>query len=198
METLTLDINKRYSFADYLTWFDDKRRELYNGLVKIMSAPRRKHQKISVIILNNIFNYLKNKKCEVYAAPFDVRLPENGDKDNKKIFTVVQPDIVVVCDPKKLDEKGCIGAPDLIVEILSPSTGNRDLKDKFLIYEKHGVKEYWVANPDLNNIQIFILDEALKKYQFQGTFIEGDDVSPSMFPDLIIKIDEIFTIEVVK
>ena len=194
METLTLNLNQRYSFADYLTWFDNKRRELYEGFINIMAAPRRKHQKISGNIFLIIGSFLKNKKCEVYSAPFDVRLPENGEKNNKKIYTVVQPDIVVVCDPKKLDDKGCIGAPDLIVEITSPSTGKRDLKDKFLIYQKHGVKEYWVANPDLNNIQIFILDTN-QKYQFQGTFVEDDKVSPSMFPDLVININEVFEIK---
>ena len=113
---LTLDSTKRYTYADYLTWADDVRRELIEGFIKLFPAPRRVHAKIS----RNIVWYLetvvrKNKgTCEVYDAPFDVRLPKNGDTANDKIYNVVQPDICIVCDPSKLDERGCCGAPDMI------------------------------------------------------------------------------------
>ena len=191
MTALTLNLNKRYTFADYLTWFDDKRRELYEGFINMMSAPTRKHQKISGGIFYKIYHHLNNKKCEVYSAPFDVRLPKNGESEDNKIYTVVQPDIVVVCDPKKLDDKGCIGAPDLIVEILSSGTSKNDLKDKYLLYEKAGVNEYWIASPFAHNIDVFILNKK-NKYELKGMYVEGDKISPTIFPDLVIEINDIF------
>ena len=194
MEPLILDKNKRYTYADYLTWMDEKRRELFDGLVRLMSpAPTLSHQQVSGEIHYRFYNYLRKKKCKVFSAPFDVRLPKNGEKEDSKIHNVVQPDIVVVCDPNKLDERGCLGPPDLIVEILSKSSGKRDLKDKFLLYEKSGVKEYWIADPTHRNIQIFVLGPK-GKYRLMGNFVEGDEVSPSMFPDLTIKINDVFEI----
>lgn len=192
MDTLNLNLNKRYTFADYLTWFDDKRRELIDGFIQLMTpAPLRNHQEVSMTISNKLYNYLINKKCKVYSAPFDVRLPKNGETDNDKIYNVVQPDIVVVCDIEKLDERGCLGAPDLIVEILSKASSKRDLKDKFFLYESSGVKEYWIAYPNEKSINKFVLNSK-NKYELKGMFVEGDKISPSMFKDLKIDITEIF------
>ena len=191
MEPIVLDANKRYTFANYLTWMDEKRRELIDGFAYLMSGPTRRHQKISGKLFLRFGNYLETKRCEVYSAPFDVRLPKNGETDNNKIYNVVQPDIVVVCDQSKLDEKGCIGPPDLIVEIVSENTGKRDLKDKFLLYEKSGVTEYWIAFPNEKSIHVFVLDKK-NKYQLKRMFVEGDAVSPSMFPDLSLDIEDIF------
>ena len=158
---LVLDLNKRYAYADYLTWMDDVRRELIEGFIKLLPAPRRTHAKVSRKISWHFEAIvMKNKcNCEVYYAPFDVRLPQNGETENDKIFTVVQPDICVVCDPSKLDDYGCLGAPDLIVEILSPSTGRRDLSEKFALYEKSGVREYWVVYPKDETVQVFLLQD---------------------------------------
>jgi len=164
-----LDKNKRYSYADYLTWLDGKRRELLDGLVHLMSpAPTLKHAKVSRNIFGRMFNYIDKHKgrCQVFSAPFDVRLPRNGEKADRDIYTVVQPDICVVCDESKLEERGCLGAPDLIVEILSPSTRKYDLNDKFNIYEASGVKEYWVVSPDSKDVNVFIL-------QPDGRYDEG-------------------------
>ncbi len=191
METLILNLNKRYTYADYLTWIDDKRRELIDGFINFMAGPLRKHQKASMVIGNRIFNFLEDRKCEVYSAPFDVRLPRNGKTANNKIYDVVQPDISVICDLNKLDEKGCIGAPDLIVEILSPSTGKKDLRDKYKLYERSGVKEYWIAYPEQKNINVFILNNK-NKYELSGMYVEGDKISASMFPELKIDITEVF------
>ena len=189
---IILDSNKRYTYADHLTWMDDKRRELINGFVSLMTpAPARLHQKVSGYIFNKLFNYLSDRGCEVYSAPFDVRLPKNGDKTDDKIYNVVQPDITVICDPEKLDDKGCIGAPDLIVEILSPSTSKRDLTDKYELYEKTGVKEYWIARPNESSIQKFVLNEKMK-YEFKGTFTEGSKISADIFPDLQVEISKVF------
>ncbi len=192
MEAPVLDKNKRYSYQDYLSWIDDKRRELINGFVKLMTpAPSRIHQKISMNLLYFFHHFLMGKKCEVYPAPFDVRLPINGKKEDKEIYDVVQPDISVICDHKKLDDRGCLGAPDLIVEILSKATSEKDLKEKFQLYERSGVREYWIADPVYNTIQVFILNSG-HKYELRNIYVKGDTLSPSIFPELTITIDDVF------
>src|SRR4051812_44591789 len=129
-----LDINKVYCYADYLKWNFEERVELIKGkLYRMSPAPGSYHQTISIDISSQLWNFLKGKKCRVYAAPFDVRLPKNSI-DDKEIFTVVQPDISVVCDLTKIDGKGCIGAPDIVVEILSPSNNEKELNNKYEIY----------------------------------------------------------------
>ncbi len=136
-----------YTYKDYAGWPDEERWELINGVAYNMSpAPSRFHQEISGALFNSIYNYLKDKSCKVYHAPFDVRLPK-GEEPEEEIVTVVQPDIVVICEEKKLDDKGCKGAPDLVVEIVSPSTVSKDMKEKLAVYERHGVKEYWIIHP---------------------------------------------------
>ncbi len=167
---------KRYSYADYLTWIDDKAREIINGIVKLMSpAPTNTHAQISSNLVYTFESYIRKKKgkCKVRHAPFDVRLPRNNETDNDKIHTVVQPDICVICDLSKLDERGCLGAPDLVVEIQSPSTAAYDLKEKFTAYEIAGVQEYWVVFPGINSITIFKLQENRRYdsgtvYEFEG------------------------------
>ena len=159
-EALNLDPNKRYSYADYLTWVDDKRRELFDGMVKLMSAPVTIHAMISANLFGNVWPYIKkrNGKCKVFHAPIDVRLPKNGETADDKIYSVVQPDIVVVCDPSKIDEKGIIGAPDLAVEVLSPSNTKLMMRTKFDLYEEAGVKEYWVVYPK-SGVTVYLLQE---------------------------------------
>jgi Uma2 family endonuclease len=172
---LTLDLNKRYTYADYLTWMDDVRRELIEGFIKLLPAPRSIHAKVSYNITGNLWAILKRNqgKCNVFYAPFDVRLSKNGETANDKIYTVVQPDICVICDPSKIDKRGCCGAPDMIIEINSPSTGRRDLHDKFLLYEESGVKEYWIVYPESEAITVFLLQndgkyDAGTVYEFEG------------------------------
>jgi Uma2 family endonuclease len=159
LPTIQLDLTKRYTYADYLTWFDDVRRELIDGFIHIMSAPIRVHQHISAALFIFMDKMTKKRrgKCHIYYAPFDVRLPKNGETDDDKIYNVVQPDICVICDMSKLDDKGCIGAPDLIVEISSPSTLKKDWNYKFNLYEKSGVREYWIVNPKTKIVNVFIL-----------------------------------------
>lgn len=138
--------SQTYTYKDYLAWPDDERWEIINGIAYNMSsAPSRVHQKISGALFSKIYNYLEGKPCEVYHAPFDVRLPK-GEEAEDDITTVVQPDIVVICDAKKLDEKGCKGSPDLVIEIVSPHTVSKDMKEKLALYEKHGVLEYWIIH----------------------------------------------------
>ena len=133
--------NVKYTYADYLTWPDDERWELINGIAYGMSpAPKTGHQRLSRELSCAIFNFLDDKSCEAFSAPFDVKLSEE---------TIVQPDISVICDASKIDDKGCNGAPELAIEILSDSTAYKDETEKRLLYEKHGVLEYWIINPGL-------------------------------------------------
>lgn len=189
---LKLDLTKRYTFADYLTWADDKRRELYDGFVKLMTpAPRRIHQKTSFRISRRLGNFLENRKCEAYYAPFDVRLPEKKEKSDDKIYTVVQPDICIICDLSKLDDRGCLGAPDMIIEIASDNAKN-DVEDKFQIYQKHGVKEYWIVFPYEKTVNVFILND-LREYELVGMFAENSKIPVNIFKgELEIDLAEIF------
>ncbi len=184
----------RYSYADYLTWLDDKTREIINGIVKLMSpAVSRTHARISSKILCKIEAHIEKKKgkCEVYHAPFDVRLPKSGETANEKIYTVVQPDVCVVCDLSRLDERGCLGAPDLVVEIQSPSTAKYDLTDKFDAYEEAGVREYWVVFPESSSIKVFHLTEN-RKFDNGTVFRLGDRVTSQVLNGLEIDMKKIF------
>ena len=145
----------KYTYSDYLSWDDDIRRELIDGIPYLMSAPNRNHQEISRNLLIQFAGLLKGKPYKVYHAPFDVRL--NGKTIDD---TVVQPDLLIVCDESKLDEAGCIGAPDLVVEILSPSTRKHDTIRKFNAYRKNGVREFWVIDPEEQTLAIHILSES--------------------------------------
>ena len=192
--TLDLDESKRYTYADYLTWLDDKRRELINGFIHLMSpAPRRLHAEISSNITWNLKSVVKknNGKCKVYYAPFDVRLPLHGSKADDKIYDVVQPDICVICDLSKLDDRGCIGAPDLIVEVLSPSTLKYDWNYKFNLYEAAGVREYWIVDPKAKTANVFLL-QTDGKYDL-GTVYECNQKAPvHIFEGLEIDLNELF------
>ena len=191
--TLDLDESKRYTYADYLTWLDDKRRELINGFIHLMSAPNELHARISSNwgFGARIFIQKKKGKCRVYHAPFDVRLPLKNETADDKIYDVVQPDICVICDLSKLDEKGCIGAPDLIVEVLSPSTLKYDWNYKFNLYEAAGVREYWIVDPKAKAVNVFLLQPD-GKYDL-GTVYEYNQKAPvHIFKGLEIDLNELF------
>jgi IMP dehydrogenase/GMP reductase/Uma2 family endonuclease len=151
-----LDPNGTYTYADYLVWKFKERVELLRGRVLKMSpASASSHQKIAGNLYFSLRKYFQNSNCELFFAPFDVRLP----KKNGEILSVVQPDLCVICDLSKLDEKGCLGAPDLVVEILSPGNSKKEMKLKYDLYQENGVKEYWVVIPDQRYVQIFVLEE---------------------------------------
>jgi Uma2 family endonuclease len=188
--------NQRYSYADYLTWTDDTMREIIDGVVYAFSAPLLKHAHATASIFGNAWSYINRKKgkCKIYTAPFDVRLPTNGETADNKIYNVVQPDICVVCDLAKLDEKGCIGAPDLVVEVISPSTSKKDLNLKFNLYEKSGVHEYWVVYPNDKAINVFLL-QANGKYDDGTTYdviMEKTKVPVQTLKGLVIDLNELF------
>ena len=152
---LAQKLEQRYTYREYLAWDEDERWELIDGIPYDMTpTPGRLHQKIAGNIYRKIADFLDDRPCEVYIAPFDVRLPLAEEPD-EEITTVVQPDIVVVCDELKLDDAGCRGAPDLVVEVLSPSTARKDLKEKLNLYESRGVREYWIVNPDARTVMVF-------------------------------------------
>jgi len=189
----SIDLTKRYTYADYLTWLDDKSRELINGFIHMMSAPRLEHANVHSNIFGNLKFILKKNegKCKIFSAPFDVRFPKNGEIEDKKIFTVVQPDICVICDLSKLDKRGCCGAPDMIVEILSPSTLKRDMREKYDLYEESGVKEYWIVNPEAQTINVFLLQQD-GKYN-NGTVYEFEGKVPVyIFNNYLIDLKDIF------
>jgi len=189
---LQLDLNKRYTYADYYTWIDGVRRELIDGFIKMMSpAPTKKHQVISREFIRILVNYLHKKKCQVFYAPFDVRLPKNDEKEGKDIFTVVQPDICIICDPDKLDDHGCLGAPDMIIEIVSSNNSKHDVKTKFELYQSHGVKEYWIVFPYESTIYVYLLDEN-NIYKNIGAFAQDEKVKVNIFDDLFIDLAEVF------
>jgi Uma2 family endonuclease len=180
----------KYSYRDYLKWNDDQRWELIDGIPYNMTpAPSEKHQRISRELTAEFAMYLRGKSCEVYDAPFDVRLSES-EKD-EETYHVVQPDIVVICDRAKIDTKGCKGAPDLIVEILSPGqAAKKDKETKFRLYQKFGVKEYWIVDPFLENIDVYKLDNG--SYGERQIYTKEDRISVGIFEDFAIDLQVVF------
>lgn len=159
-----LDMGGTYSYADYLQWKFEEYVELIRGKVFRMSpAPSSRHQSVSVNFLGQFFNLLsqQNLGCQLFHAPFDVRLFAHDDP--KKIKTVVQPDICIICDSQKIDRRGCLGAPEFVLEILSPSTTTRDLVIKKDLYEEAGVKEYWIVQPKDQSVHIYLLRQGALK-----------------------------------
>ena len=145
-----------YTYTDFLEWDEDFRAELLDGEIVMMAPPLRVHQEVVTQLVLQIGNYLKGKKCKVYPAPFAVRLFPHKDKSDD---TVLEPDIVVVCDSEKLDDKGCNGPPDLVIEVISPSTAKYDRLWKFRKYQKAGVREYWIVDPEIKGVQVCILEK---------------------------------------
>ena len=148
----------RYTFADCLIWEENERIEIINGEAIMMAPPSRTHQEISGALFAQLYNFLEGKKCRVYAAPFAVRLFEQDGEAPEDVDTMVEPDLSVVCDRDKLDNHGCKGAPDLVVEILSPSTRRHDRLVKLDLYQRAGVREYWIVDPENKAVQVFLQD----------------------------------------
>jgi len=187
------DPSLSYTYADYWQWKFEERVELIKGQIfKMSPAPNPKHQQVSIKLSSRIFNFLEGKKCQVFAAPFDVRLPVKNKKRDNEITTVVQPDICIICDEAKIDNRGCCGAPDLIIEILSPGNTEKEVRMKFELYEEAGVKEYWIVYPAEENIAVFILNE---KGEFDGAkiYATGDCIKSPVINGLNIEVKDIFT-----
>jgi len=190
--------DQKYTYADYLTWPDDERWEIidgvafpWNGIQAMSPAPSVHHQKISMELSRQLSTFLKGKPCQVFAAPFDVRLSDQSTVSDNYVDTVVQPDLVVVCNESKLDDRGCNGAPDLVIEITSPSTGNNDLTIKFDLYQKHCVKEYWIVLPEAKAVMVFRLQKN-KKYGTPDRFGCTDIIKVPLLGDLMVELGSVF------
>lgn len=146
-----------FTYADYRSWPEDVRYELIDGEAWMMAGPSRMHQELTGGIFRQIANSLEGQPCRPYIAPFDIRLPRANEADDQ-IDTVLQPDISVICDRSKLDDKGCRGAPDWIIEVLSPATSGRDHITKRRLYEQHGVREYWLVHPGDKVVLVYLLE----------------------------------------
>ncbi len=183
---------KSYTYADYLKWDDSIRVELINGKVYDMTpAPSRIHQEVSMKLSVVFGSFLEGKKCRVFAAPFDVRLTDKSSAD-QDITTVVQPDISIICDPKKLDQRGCLGAPDMVVEIVSPETVIKDMREKLDLYERHGVKEYWIVHPVDKTVMVFNLHKS-GAYGKPSTYSPPDEVKVTTLKGLSVKLVHLFS-----
>ncbi|MEB3075135.1 Uma2 family endonuclease [Capnocytophaga gingivalis] len=181
-------VNGIYTYADYLMWNIKDRVEILKGKIfKMSPAPTISHQGISFNLSGLFFMYFHNKPCKVFASPFDVVLKNKNGKED----TVVQPDLCVVCDPEKLaDGKRCQGAPDLIIEILSPGNSKKEMVNKYELYEEAGVREYWVVRPDYKEITQFVLEN--NKYRTLPPIVEGTIIHSAIFPELSLQTEDIF------
>lgn len=181
----------RYTYADYLTWEMDEMVELIKGKVYkwAATAPSMSHQKVSLRLGSAFLIFLKGKPCQVFQAPFDVILPIKSKK-NSEIDTVIQPDLCVVCDETKLQESGCLGAPDLVVEILSPGNNKKELRLKYDVYQEEGVKEYWVIHPVEQTLLIYSLIDG--KYRSSGLYVAGDVIESACISGFKLNLEDIF------
>ncbi len=193
-ELSQLDMNGTYSYADYLTWRLEESVELIKGKIMAMSpAPSRKHQGVSLNLSISLGNYFKHKPYNLYVAPFDVKLYDRRKSllGDREVFSVVQPDLCVICDRDKLTEQGCDGAPDWIIEVLSPGNSRKEVRLKYDLYEESGVTEYWLVFPYEQIVQQFVLDDN-GKYQLRALYPGNEIASPHLFPDLQIDLNDVF------
>jgi Uma2 family endonuclease len=194
-ELSQLDLNATYSYADYLTWQLEETVELIKGkIIALETAPNVKHQGISRNLLLMIGNYLHKNPCKVFYAPFDVSLYDRRKSilANQEIYSVVQPDLCVICDSEKLTVQGCSGAPDWIIEVLSPGNSKKDMHLKYDLYQENGVTEYWLVYPYEQAVYQFVLDQSSQKYQLYAMNAGDDIATPSLFPELQIDLAEVF------
>ncbi len=186
---------QKYSYADYLKWETEKRIELIEGVpFELFPAPSTVHQEISGKINFVLYSHFINKPCKVFVAPFDVRFPKSAAKD-EEVFTVVQPDLCVICDLKKLDKRGCLGAPDLVVEILSPGNSAREKREKYELYESEGVKEYWMVDYQEKTVFIYTLNDS-GKFIGKQPLTESETLISILFPEIEINLKQLFSFQI--
>lgn len=181
-----------YTYADYLTWKFEERLELFRGKIFKMAGPNTKHQVVSNKLFLRIGGYLEKRPCFAFVAPYDIRLPVMNRKKDDEITTVVQPDQGIVCDLTKIDDRGVLGAPDFVVEILSPGNSSKEIKLKYELYEEAGVGEYWVVNPVEENIITYRLN-ATGRFDVYKILTAGDIIALRAVPDLKIDVKDIFS-----
>jgi len=188
-----LDFSKTYTYADYYSWRFEERLELIKGKIfKMSPAPGGDHQQIALGIASALYVFLEGKQCKVYTAPFDVRLVRSETSD-KKVKTVVQPDVCVICDLTKMkDQRSCLGAPDIIVEVLSPGNSKKEQKIKYSLYEEFGVKEYWIVYPAERSLMKFVLNNEGNFILEGGPLVSGDKITTPILPGFELAVDKIF------
>ena len=187
-----LDLSKRYTYADYIRWQFQERVELLKGWILPMAAPSPIHQEISVNLSVLLLPPARKKGCKLYTAPFDVRLPLPKHKTtDDKIDTVVQPDLSVICDLSKIKKSGCVGAPDLVIEILSPGNSKREMRDKFELYEEAGVLEYWIVDPDRHSVLVYTLQNGIFVSSMRP-LTDEDFLQSIVFPHFKIDLSQVF------
>lgn len=184
------DYGLEYTYSDYLKFEFDEMVELIRGKIfKMSPAPSTTHQRISGAIFFQLFSYFKVNSCSLFSAPTDVVLPiPNVPK--KKSTTVVQPDIFVICDPSKVEEKCVYGVPDLVIEILSRHTRKKDIQLKHEVYQESGVREYWIVFPKDEIIDIFVLEDC--KFVLKSRHAGNEVFTSHIFPDLKVDTNDIF------
>jgi len=187
-----LDFTKTYSYADYYTWEFDDRVELFKGKIfEIGPSSGTRHQEVSRELAGNLWNSLKGKPHQLYIAPFDVRLVRSGNSiKDEDVFTVVQPDLCIICDESKLDERGAIGVPDLIIEILLPGNCKKEMSHKYELYQEAGVLEYWMVNLLDKTIFIYVLKNGV--FIGQQPLTEDSQIKSPLFPQLNFQVADIF------
>lgn len=184
-------IEKYYTYADILSWEEDERIEIINGNLYMMAPPMRIHQDVSNALETQIQDFLKDKPCKMYHAPFGVRLFEQDGDSPEEVDTVVEPDILVVCDLSKLDKYGCKGAPDFIIEILSPSTARHDRFVKLNLYQRAKVREYWIVDPLNNTVDVCLPDEN-GRMVVSTIYTRNDAAKVNILPGCIIDLSKVF------
>lgn len=187
---MPLPKENRYTLADVFSWPEEERAELIEGAPVSMAPPSRVHQEIVSELTRQLGNYLEGKKCRVYPAPFAVRLFEKDGDRPEDVDTMVEPDLSVICDPGKLDDAGCKGAPDLVIEVLSPSTQRHDRLTKYNLYQRAGVREYWIVDPSAHSIQSFVLEDG--HYTATGFGTPEDVLKVSVLEGCFIELSKVF------
>lgn len=187
-----LDLTKTYSYADYLSWKFEEFVELIKGKVfRPMAGARTRHQVLSRRLTQVVGAFLGEEGCQMFYAPYDVRLTRSTANGDAQIQTVVQPDILVVCDQAKIDERGCLGAPNWIIEIISPGNTAHDTRTKFDLYEENGVGEYWIVHPGINTVAAWTLDEA-GQFQLAAEYTEPGPMPVATLPGLVVEWTTVF------
>lgn len=179
-----LKTDERFTYEQYLTWPDDERWELIDGQAYAMNpAPSFRHQELALSIAVQLSNQLKGKQCKPMVAPFEVKLTEADAFGNPNIH-VVEPDVLVFCDPDKATERGLDGAPDWVLEILSDSTSWKDQTIKLALYERFGVREYWVLNPETGVLLVHRLVDG--KFRAPASYLGAVEVPVEILPGVVI------------
>lgn len=179
-----------YTLADVLAWPEQERAELIEGAPVLMAPPSRIHQEIVSELIRQLGNYLDGKTCRAYPAPFGVRLFERAGDRPENVDTIVEPDVSIVCDPRKLDELGCKGAPDMVAEVLSPSTQRHDRLVKYNLYQRAGVREYWIVDPENKTVQVSILEDG--RYRLAEVYTAQDVAKVNVLDGCFVELSKLF------